>query len=135
MERIVRARPAFFAFNLRVDWFHWSRSGFRGEPETKAPMKEKTDLETPGQERKKRPPLKEELSRFLGTFPDKVLFLTLTGLWFLLFHLFGNSTFGYTDTSSLFGWLNYDYGMKAGDEHGYLVPFAFLALIWYEKSS
>ncbi|HQC42601.1 MAG TPA: hypothetical protein PLV91_03935, partial [Verrucomicrobiota bacterium] len=96
-------------------------------------MKEKTDLETPGRKRKKRPPFKEELTRFLETFPDKVLFLTLTGLWFLLFHLFGNSTFGYTDTHSLFGWLNYDYGMKAGDEHGYLVPFAFLALIWYEK--
>lgn len=99
----------------------------------KVPMKEKTDLETPGRKRKKRPPFKEELTRFLETFPDKVLFLTLTGLWFLLFHLFGNSTFGYTDTHSLFGWLNYDYGMKAGDEHGYLVPFAFLALIWYEK--
>jgi len=96
-------------------------------------MKAETDLQTPGQEAKKRPSLKEELLEFLGCFPDKALFLILTGLWFLLFHLFGNSTFGYTDTSSLFGWLHYDYGMKAGDEHGYLVPFAFLALIWYEK--
>lgn len=54
-------------------------------------------------------------------------------LWFLLFHFLGNSTFGYTDTNSLFGWLDYDYGMKAGDEHGYLVPIAFLALLYMER--
>ncbi len=80
-----------------------------------------------------RPSFQEELKEFLNSFPDKWLFLVLTGLWFLIFHLFGNSTFGYTDTNSLFGWLHYDYSQEASDEHGYLVPFAVLGLIWYEK--
>lgn len=96
-------------------------------------MKEKAQQEQEGQTPSKRPSLREELSEFFNSFPDKGLFIILTLLWFLTFHLFGNSTFGYTDTNSLFGWLDYDYGMKAGDEHGYLVPFAFLFLIWYEK--
>lgn len=94
-------------------------------------MKDNTD--TTGQVQKKRPSLLEELREFLNAFPNKTVFLLLTGIWFLAFHLFGNSTFGYTNTDSLFGWLDYDYSQKAGDEHGYLVPLAVLALIWYEK--
>ena len=84
-------------------------------------------------EKKRRPGLGEELRECLDSFPHKILFLIGTLLWFGAFHFFGNSTFGYTDTDSLFGWLDYDYSQKAGDEHGYLVPFAFLALIWFEK--
>lgn len=94
-------------------------------------MNDSTD--TAGKVRKQRPSFLEELREFLDSFPNKAVFLLLTGIWFLAFHLFGNSTFGYTDTNSLFGWLDYDYSQKAGDEHGYLVPFAVLALIWYEK--
>lgn len=53
----------------------------------------------------------------------------------MLFHWLGNSTFGYTDTSSLFGWLKYCYSMKAEEEHVFVVPFVVLFLVWWKWDS
>jgi exosortase len=55
--------------------------------------------------------------------------------WAMLFHWLGNSTFGYTDTSSLFGWLKYCYSMKAEEEHVFVVPFVVLFLVWWKWDS
>ena len=63
---------------------------------------------------------------FLGIFG-----LLLAG-WVGLFHWLGNSTFGYTDTGSLFGWLKYCYSMKAEEEHVFVVPFVVLFLLWWK---
>ena len=64
-----------------------------------------------------RPSIGDELSRFWRGMPDKPLFLVLLGAWLIFFHLLGNSTFGYVDTHSLFGWMNYAYG-SSKDEIG-----------------
>src|SRR5437667_4151167 len=36
--------------------------------------------------------------------PSKELFLMLLAAWIALFHFYGNSTLGYVNTPSLFGW-------------------------------
>ena len=47
----------------------------------------------------------DELSSFWGALPERAAFLLLAVAWVLLFSLFGNSTFGYVDTGSLFSWM------------------------------
>lgn len=79
------------------------------------------------------PGLAEDIAVFLRSFPAKRLFLLLLGAWVGLFHFFGNSTFGYVESSSLFGWLNYAYSSSQDDELGRYVPFIVLALCWWKR--
>ena len=73
--------------------------------------------------------LQEALAEFWRAMPDKPLFFSLFAVWIVLFQFLGNSTFGYTDTASLFAWLNYAYQNSVDDQHGFLVPFAVLLLL------
>ena len=68
--------------------------------------------------------------------PDKGLFFGLLAAWLALFHFFGNSTFGYVDTPSLFQWMYNAYNSKsptADDGHANLIPFVVLALFWWKR--
>jgi len=68
--------------------------------------------------------------------PDKGLFFSLLAAWLALFHFFGNSTFGYVDTPSLFHWMYNAYNSKsptADDGHANLIPFVVLALFWWKR--
>jgi exosortase len=65
--------------------------------------------------------------------PHKGAFGLLVVAWVALFHWFGNSTFGYKDTSSLFGWLQYSYSMKTEEEHVFIVPFVVAILLWWQR--
>ena len=67
--------------------------------------------------------------------PDKGVFGVLLVAWVALFHWLGNSTFGYTDTGSLFGWLKYSYSMKTEEEHVFVVPFVVLFLLWWKREA
>lgn len=58
---------------------------------------------------------------------------TLALVWGGLFHFYGNSTFGYVDTASLFAWLANAYDQSEGDQIGYLVPFAILGVLWMRR--
>ena len=80
-----------------------------------------------------RPTIGEELSRFWRGMPDKPLFLVLLGAWLVFFHLLGNSTFGYVDTPSLYGWMNYAYGSSKDDELGYIIPLIVLGLYYWKR--
>lgn len=80
------------------------------------------------------------MKQFLADFeevwremPYKRLFFTLFVVWFFAFHYLGNSTFGYVDTPSLFAWMDYDYHSSTDDEHGYLIPFVVLGLLWWKR--
>ena len=65
-----------------------------------------------------------------ASLPEKGAFLVGIGVWFALFHFFGNSAKGYVDTGSLFLWLDYCY-QTPDDSHGSIVPFLVLGLlIW-----
>lgn len=78
-------------------------------------------------------------SEFLSCWqqlPNKALFFLLLGVWLILFHFLGNSTFGYIDTPSLFRWMYNAYNQKhpvADDGHGNLIPFVVLALFWWKR--
>lgn len=75
----------------------------------------------------------EELAAFGRALPGKGVFLILLGAWITLFHLYGNATFGYIDTSSLFGWLNYSYANSQDDELGRFMPLIVLGLCWWKR--
>lgn len=79
------------------------------------------------------PGLAEELSAAWRAIPGKGLFFGLLAVWVCLFHLLGNSTLGYIDTSSLFGWLNYAYAQSEDDEFGRYVPLVVLGLCWWKR--
>jgi exosortase len=79
------------------------------------------------------PGWREDLGRFWGALPHKPLFFGLAVAWVAFFHFLGNSTFGYKDTGSLFVWLEYVYAQSPDDEHGRLIPFVVLALLWWKR--
>ncbi len=77
---------------------------------------------------------REELLRCWRAMPGKALFFALLAAWVALFHFLGNSTLGYKNTSSLFGWMEYAYSMSQDDAHGRLIPFVVLALLWWKRA-
>jgi exosortase len=75
----------------------------------------------------------EEAVWFWRQWPAKPLWLCLFTAWLALFHFLGNSTLGYIETRSLFGWMNYAYSTQPDDEHGYLIPIVVLVLFWWKR--
>jgi exosortase len=73
--------------------------------------------------------LREEVCLLWRGLPDKWLFGVLALAWLALFHFLGNSTFGYLDTPSLFGWLSYAYRNEREDALGPLIPYVVLVLL------
>lgn len=76
---------------------------------------------------------RQDFGEFWNQIPYKLLFGGLLLAWLALFHFLGNSTLGYINTSSLFGWLNWVYSSSTDDEHGYLIPLVVLALLWWKR--
>ena len=62
-------------------------------------MNEKSAISTP-----KSDPAREFYSGW-QQLPNKIFFFTLLIAWLALFQFLGNSTFGYSHGSSLFGWM------------------------------
>ena len=78
----------------------------------------------------------EELRSYWNALPNKMFFFPLLVAWVLVFQFYGNSTFGYVNTPSLFGWLYSAYNKKTDivdDSHGNLIPFVVLALFWWRR--
>jgi len=75
----------------------------------------------------------EELAAFGRALPGKTFLALLLLAWVVLFHLYGNATFGYVDTASLFGWLHYSYANSQDDELGRFIPFLVLGLCWWKR--
>jgi exosortase len=68
-----------------------------------------------------------------SSLPDKLLFFTLCVVWALFFHFLGNSTFGYKDTPSLFGWMQYTYNSQEDDRYGKFIPLVVFALLLVKR--
>lgn len=81
-------------------------------------------------------------------FPDKLLVGVVLGAWVALFHFWGNSTLGYVNSPSLFGWWFWmsTRGVEGGnawqvlqqllalDEvHLWFMPFVVLGLFWWKR--
>ncbi|MBL9137926.1 MAG: exosortase/archaeosortase family protein [Verrucomicrobiales bacterium] len=79
------------------------------------------------------PGLAEEVAAAWRSLPFKAPLLTLGTAWIALFVFLGNSTFGYIDSPSLFGWLAYAYSLSQDDELGKYVPFIVAVLCWRNK--
>jgi exosortase len=75
----------------------------------------------------------EEVPRVWKALPHKLLFGILLLAWIALFQFWGNSSFGYYDTKSMFVWLNTDYTQMPDDEHGKIVPLIILAILWIKR--
>ncbi len=74
-----------------------------------------------------------ELQEFWRQMPSKRLFFSLLAGWLILFQFLGNSTFGYVDTPSLFGWMYYVFSTSPDDDLGLLVPIVVVALFWLKR--
>ena len=75
----------------------------------------------------------EEFQWYWRQWPAKGMWFCLLGAWVLLFQFLGNSTLGYIETRSLFGWMSYSYNQSADDQHGYLIPIVVLVLFWWKR--
>ena len=91
---------------------------------------------------------REELTDFWRALPNKALFFFLFAAWLMLFHFFGNSTLGYVNTPSLFGWWLWVNTrglddltvwekpgriLAADEAHAWLMPFVVLGLFWWKR--
>jgi exosortase len=84
--------------------------------------------------------------------PNTGLFLGLLAAWIALFHFLGNSTLGYVNTSSVFGWWWWVYTRVAQDVGGtihsfsdflkvfstdeayaWFIPFVVAGLLWWRR--
>ena len=74
-----------------------------------------------------------ELTESWRRVPNKALFFGLLAAWLTFFHLLGNSTLGYVNTPSLFGWLDWIYDNAPDDSHGRYIPFVVIALFWWKR--
>ncbi|MEI7729914.1 MAG: exosortase/archaeosortase family protein [Verrucomicrobiota bacterium] len=76
----------------------------------------------------------KEIREFLEAFPNKAFFSVVALGWLALFYFYGNSTFGYVSTNSLFRWLHGVYQSSDDDAHGYLIPFVVVGLLWWRRN-
>jgi exosortase len=76
-----------------------------------------------------------ELCSTWRQLPNKTMFFVLLAAWFFLFHFLGNATLGYINTPSLLNWMyqSYTKSAVADDEHGLLIPFVVVGLLWWKR--
>src|ERR1051325_4926313 len=79
-----------------------------------------------------------EFVAFWRRLPNKGFFFTLMLCWLAIFEFFGNATFGYIASPSLFRWMWTVYwsrdaeGNLSDDSTGLWVPILVLALAWWK---
>lgn len=80
----------------------------------------------------------QELRSLWDSLPHKAAFGLVVAAWFALFHFLGNSTLGYIQTDSMFGWLQavYEGGAQQGrdDELGLMIPWLVGAIVVVRRS-
>ncbi len=73
----------------------------------------------------------------LASLPNRLIFGILFAAWVVLFHFLGNSTLGYVNTPSIFGWLyalyQNDSPADSGDELCPMIPFLVLGLFYLKR--
>ena len=74
-----------------------------------------------------------EVRQFVASLPSKPQFLLVAAAWIGLFQLYGNSSFGYASTPSLFAWLVAVYESNPDDSLGYMVPPLILGLLYSRR--
>jgi exosortase len=77
--------------------------------------------------------LPEELALVWRQLPHRGLLAILLIAWIAVFHFFGNSTLGYVNTASLFGWWQWTMKGVADQEISYFIPLIVLVLLWCRR--
>jgi len=90
----------------------------------------------------------KECAKCWRQLPDKLIFFGLLAAWFLLFHFLGNSTLGYVNTPSIFGWWFWVYTggrdiasaaksiseiLSMDEAHAWFIPLVVLGLLWMKR--
>jgi exosortase len=89
---------------------------------------------------KKKTDWREDAVACWQRLPNKFFFFTLLAAWLLAFHFWGNSTLGYTNSPSLFRWLQSAYASPApgatnDDAIGQLIPLLVIGLFWLKRKT
>ncbi|MBL9175470.1 MAG: exosortase/archaeosortase family protein [Verrucomicrobiales bacterium] len=81
----------------------------------------------------------KELQQLWASLPDRAAFVVTLIAWCLLFHVVGNTTFGYVNSPSMFGWLTGWYQLKSigetGDELAPFIPLVVLGLLYLRREA
>ncbi len=77
--------------------------------------------------------IRAEAPVFWHHMPDKGVFFAMLAVWCLFFHFLGNSVFGYIDTRSLLRWMYHQYDTSVDDEHGLMLPFVVIGLLYWKR--
>jgi exosortase len=88
---------------------------------------------TPQSGPKKSGSLRDELAAAWRSVPHAWTFLLLATAWIVLFNFLGNSTLGYVNTPSLFGWWEWMQTRAPEDAHTFFVPLVSAYLIWHRR--
>jgi exosortase len=77
----------------------------------------------------------QEIANFWRQMPDKGLFLAMLAAWTVVFHFWGNPTFGVfgRPTPSLFEWMYLVFRTSEDDAHGLFVLPAVLVLLFVKR--
>jgi exosortase len=74
-----------------------------------------------------------EVQAVWRAIPNRWLILVSIGSWVGLFHWLGNSTLGYVNTPSIFGWWHWTLTQIPDEEHAWIMPLVVLALLWCKR--
>ncbi len=78
--------------------------------------------------------LSGEVAALWRQLPHRGLFLGLLAVWVVLFQFLGNSTLGYVNTPSLFGWWVWVQSVNDEESHGWLIPFVVAVLLCWRSA-
>ena len=78
--------------------------------------------------------LNDEVAALWRQLPHRGLFFGLLAVWVVLFQFLGNSTLGYVNTPSLFGWWVWVQTVNNEESHGWLIPFVVAGLLWWKRA-
>lgn len=78
--------------------------------------------------------LLEDVRACWATMPARGSFLLLLGAWFVLFHLAGNSTFGWVKDDSLFSWMYYVFTSSPDDDLCLYIPMVILGIFAWRSN-
>ena len=77
--------------------------------------------------------LGEEIPAVWRQLPHRGALAILLVAWVAVFQFLGNSTLGYVNTTSLFGWWQWTMKGIADQEISYLIPIIVLVLLWCRR--
>ncbi len=80
------------------------------------------------------PDWRAEASALWRQLPQRGLFFGLLAVWVVFFQFLGNSTLGYVNTASLFGWFKWVQSVSSEEAHTWFMPLVVAVLFWWKRA-